>query len=989
MTATNPTTTISGIEISLDSGSSSADFVTKHALQDITARLSAPLVSGEVLEGSLDGGVSWTNISAIPGAVSYPGVSWLGVTLSGSSSIQFRVSDGVNRGSVSSQAYVLDTTAPFTSVSGVDISADTGSSAADFVTKIAGQTVTATLSAPLAAGEILQASVDNGASWTAITDSVSGASVRWTGATLRPGVDGLLLRVTDAAGNSGTGSLTTYDLDTVAPTRTVSGIGISADTGASPSDLITRVASQTVTATLSSALGGGEILELSMDGGASWADISSAATGSAVSVAAQLIGGSNSIQMRVTDTAGNSGSAASQGYTLLTVAPDTTLSAIDISADTGTSASDFNTKTSSQTVSATLSSTLRVNEILEGSVDGGANWTNITGSVSGTGVSWSTTILPGSNAIQLRVADRAGNTGSVASTSYVLDTVAPLTSAAGIDISNDTGVSATDFRTNASAQTVTATLSSVLAPGDILEGSVDAGANWTNITGSVSGTAVSWTGATLSGSSAVQFRVKDLAGNVGSVSGQAYVLDTASTTVSGIAISTDTGSSSTDLITKTPSQTITATLGSTLEVGEILEGSADGGANWTDITSTAVTGTAVSWVGATLAGSSSIKLRTTDIAGNTSVATQNYVLDTLPPTTTASGIDISSDTGSSGSDFITKDASQTITATLSTALVTGEVLEGRVTGAGSWTNITSMVSGTTLTWAGRTLVGSDTIELKVTDAAGNVSTVASQAYVIDTLAATTTVSAIGISSDTGTLTTDRITKVAGPQTVNATLSAPLTTGEILEGSLDGGLTWTNVTSAVSSGTTIAWTAVTLSAGINDIRLRVTDGAGNVGVASIQAYELDTTAPLTTALVTGMSADTGTSASDFLTNQPVQTVTTVALSAPLVLGEVVEVSVDGGSNWSPRGGTAGATTHSFQVMLPGSNGSVNSSSIKVRVTDVAGNSGPVSSQDFVLDRQNPATTIADIDISADTGSSTTDFKTNQCPSPKMLNPLSLL
>ncbi|SFL04355.1 Ig-like domain repeat protein, partial [Falsiroseomonas stagni] len=1075
MSFSGPTTTISGIDISQDSGSSAADFVTKNAIQNVTATLSAALVSGEALEASVDGGLNWTDISS--SVFAGTSVAWSSVTLAGNSSLQFRVVSGGLSGPVSSQAYVVDTVAPTTTVLGVDISADTGSSASDFLTKTASQTVTATLSAPLAAGEILEASVDNGTTWTTITGSVVGTSVSWSGAALLSGTNSLRLRVTDAAGNTGTESVRPYELDTVAPGTTVSSISISDDTGVSSSDLVTKTASQTITTTLSSGLAGGEILELSVDGGASWSDISASVTGTSVSAAAQLIGGTSSIQMRVTDAAGNYGPAQGLGYTLLTVAPDVTVSAIDISADTGTSDSDFNTNNSSQTISATLSSTLGVDQILLGSVDGGVSWGSLNGAVSGTTLNWSVSLRPGSNDILLRVEDFAGNSGPVASRSYVLDTVAPLTSAASIDISDDTGASPSDFRTNESAQTVTATLSTALASGEILEGSTDGGATWTDITGSVTGTAVNWVGATLSGASAIQFQVKDLAGNIGSLSSQAYVLDTASTTISGIGISADTGGSASDFITKTASQTITATLGSALEAGEILEGSVDGGASWIDITSS-VSGTSVTWVGATLAGSSSIKLRTTDVAGNTSVDTQNYVLDTSPATTTASSIDISSDTGISSNDFVTKDAAQTITATLSSALVAGEALYGSVDGgatwtditgsvtgtavswsgpnatlvgsdsivlrvtdaagnngvlssqnyvldqtgtgvsaidisddtgssdsdfitsAGSqtitatlgatldtgdlvegsidngatWTDITSSVTGTTVTWAGQTLTGSNTIQIKVTDAAGNVGTIASQAYVIDTTAATTTVSAIGLSSDTGALTTDLVTNDAGPQTINATLSAALTTGEVLEGSLDGGVTWADVTFA-ATGTVIAWSGVALSAGVNDIRLRVTDAAGNVGIPSIQAYELDQTAPLTAVSITSISNDSGTSSSDFLTKTPFQIVN-VAFSAPLAVGEYVEASVDGGVTWAAQGGVAGTSTHSFGVTLPGAFGTVASSSIQVRVTDVAGNGGTAGIQNYVLDQLDPVTTASNIDISSDTGVSSSDFETKQ-------------
>jgi methionine-rich copper-binding protein CopC len=57
-------------------------------------------------------------------------------------------------------------------------------------------------------------------------------------------------------------------------------------------------------------------------------------------------------------------------------------------------------------------------------VDGGSTWTDITDEVSGTAVSWDTT-LSGSSDIRFKVTDAAGNDGPVTSRAYVLDTAAP------------------------------------------------------------------------------------------------------------------------------------------------------------------------------------------------------------------------------------------------------------------------------------------------------------------------------------------------------------------------------------------------------------------------------------------------------------------------------------------------------------------------------------------------------------------------------------
>ncbi|WP_390521704.1 Ig-like domain-containing protein, partial [Vibrio fortis] len=128
-----------------------------------------------------------------------------------------------------------------------------------------------------------------------------------------------------------------------------------------------------------------------------------------------------------------------QSYTVDNTAPITTISNIDISADTGTSNSDFLTKTASQTIVATLSTTLAGEEILYGSVDGGSRWTDITAKVSGTAVSWDGATLSGSSSIKIKVTDAAGNDGTIATQAYELETSAPTLSRLS-PLDNATGI---------------------------------------------------------------------------------------------------------------------------------------------------------------------------------------------------------------------------------------------------------------------------------------------------------------------------------------------------------------------------------------------------------------------------------------------------------------------------------------------------------------------------------------------------------------------
>lgn len=155
---------------------------------------------------------------------------------------------------------------------------------------------------------------------------------------------------------------------------------------------------------------------------------------------------------------------------------------------------------------------------------------------------------------------------------------------------------------------------------------------------------------------------------------------------------------------------------------------------------------------------------TTDALADAAIT---IIEDDTATTTTISAIDISADTGTSDSDFITKTASQTITATLSAELIAGDIVYGSVDNGSTWTNITDKVSGTAISWDGATLSGESAIVLKVSDAAGNDGATDTQAYTLDTTAPT--VSAISVTSPTTINLTSNEASIAGIYTVSQTL----------------------------------------------------------------------------------------------------------------------------------------------------------------------------------------------------------------------------
>lgn len=134
--------------------------------------------------------------------------------------------------------------------------------------------------------------------------------------------------------NSGTGGITYQSTltttivksaaaqayDTAAPTATIASASFSNDIGSSNSDFVTATAAQNISGTLSANMVAGELVEVSLDNGATWATASAPVGGNAWTLAATLAA-SNTLKVRVSDLAGNHGAVFSQAYVLDTTVP--------------------------------------------------------------------------------------------------------------------------------------------------------------------------------------------------------------------------------------------------------------------------------------------------------------------------------------------------------------------------------------------------------------------------------------------------------------------------------------------------------------------------------------------------------------------------------------------------------------------------------------------------------------------------------------------
>ncbi|MEI3854957.1 beta strand repeat-containing protein, partial [Ensifer sp. CCNWLW38] len=322
---------------------------------------------------------------------------------------------GNESGQSGALSVTVDTTAPASSIV-IDITSitdDTGASNADFVTKDTNLIVNGALTGTLGVGEKAQISIDGGANWIDLT--VSGGNWSYAdGRTLTEGSYTYQVRVVDAAGNVGTTDSQIVTVDTTPPASSIviDITSISDDTGW-VGDFITRDTALTVNGTLAGTLGAGEKAQISVDGGASWSDLT--VTGGAWSYAdgRTLTDGNYTYQVRVVDTAGNVGTTDSQVVIVDTTPPSSTATIVSFTDNVGTLqgnfASGLTTDDRTPVLNGTTSTALGAGEVVR-VYDG----TTLVGTATMTGSQTWSFALPNladgsSHAYRAAVADAAGN----------------------------------------------------------------------------------------------------------------------------------------------------------------------------------------------------------------------------------------------------------------------------------------------------------------------------------------------------------------------------------------------------------------------------------------------------------------------------------------------------------------------------------------------------------------------------------------------------
>ncbi|MEB7644063.1 Ig-like domain-containing protein [Enterobacter hormaechei] len=646
-------------------------------------------------------------------------------------------------------------------------------------------------------------------------------------------------------------------------------------------------AGQTVTITLN-----GKTYTATVQNDGTW----SYTVGSA-DVTALADGGSYVINAQVSNAIGNS---VSDNHTVTVdlTAPSMGISIDSLQNDTGLSANDFITNDSQVVVNGSLTAQLGNNEKAQISLDGGVTWIDLTV----TGTTWrytaGRTLTDGTYQYQVRVIDNAGNVGATDSQDVVIDLTKPAAATITVDsVSQDTGLSDSDFITSDNQISLKGTLGAALGSGDHAQISLDGGATWTDV--SVSG--LSWTyidGRTLTdGDYNYQLRVIDEAGNISATTSQVVTIDTvapdASKTIAIDSISDDTGLSSSDFITRDTSLTLHGSLGATL---------ADGDYRY--------------------------QVRVVDQAGNVgATTTQDVTVDTQAPQYGITIDSISEDTGQSGSDFITMDTSLTINGSLGSALASDERVQISLDGGNTWIDATVTNQRWSYTDTRDLADGDYNYQVRIIDQAGNVGSTTSQVVTVDTTPPDTVGTVVSYTDGEGERQGSFGASVAtddNSPVINGTLNRAPDNGEIVQLYRDGVLL-----GQVTMNGAASW--YFQDSGLNDgnhvYMLRVTDLAGNFTDSDDFVLKVDTSIPTTTVTI---NPQTTTDSTPILSG---------LVSAGLTNGEYVVITVNDKTYTSETGGAVvvDPENNTWYLQLPDGDAlSVKNYDVTAQVKSSAGN-----------------------------------------------------
>ncbi|WP_249537666.1 Ig-like domain-containing protein, partial [Escherichia coli] len=720
----------------------------------------------------------------------------------------------------------------------------------------AGQTVTVTFG-----GKTYTTTVAANGSWSTTVPAADLAA-------LRDGDASAQVRVTNVNGNSATATHE-YSVDSAAPTVTINTIASDniinaseAAAGVTVSGTSTAQTGQTLTVTLN-----GTNYQTTVQTDGSWSLTLPASDLTA------LANNGYTLTATVSDLAGNLGSA-SKGVTV-----DTTAPVISFNTVAGDDVINNVEHIQAQIISGTATGAVagdRLVVTIAGqqyvtSTDASGNWS------VGVPASVISGLADGTVTISATITDSAGNS------STQTHNVQVNTAAVSLSVSTISGDNLINAAEAGSALTLsgtgtnfaTGTVVTVLLNGKGYSATIQSNGSWSvNVPAADVAALSDGTSYTVSASA------QDSAGNSATAS-RSVAVDLTAPVISINTVSTD------DRLNAAEQQQPLTLNGSTsAEVGQTVTVTF-GGKTYT--ATVAANGTwALNVPAVDLAalgqGAQTITASVNDRAGNPGQATHALTVDTVAPTVTiatVAGDDIINNAeqlaGQTISGTTTAEVGQTVTVTFN-----GQTWSATVGSGGSWSVFIPAQQ-----FAGLS-DGSYTISATVSDQAGNPGSASR---------------GVTLNGDVPTVT---INTFAGDDVVNAaehgsslvisgTTTAPV--GQTLTLTLNGKTYTTTVQTGGSWSYTLGSADVTALADGNAyvINASVSNAIGNTG-SSNHTITVDLSAPAMGINIDSLQADTGLSASDFITSvSPV--VVNGSLTAALASNETAQISIDGGTTWT--------------------------------------------------------------------------------------------
>ncbi|MCK7460337.1 Ig-like domain-containing protein, partial [Idiomarina aminovorans] len=393
----------------------------------------------------------------------------------------------------------------------------------------------------------------------------------------------------------------------------------------------------------------------------------------------------------------------------------------------------------------------------------------------------------------------------------------------------------------------------------------------------------------------------DEAGNtVNSTAASTHTVDQMAPGAPGISLDNDTGLDDSDGVTSDGSYSV-----GDVEAGATVEYSTDGGETWMSEAPEAVEGENI------------IQVRQTDEAGN--VSDESELTFTLDTNVVAPSISLDNDTGSDDSDGVTSDGSYSVG-----DVEAGATVEYSTDGGEIW-----------MRDAPEAVEGENTIRVRQTDEAGNVSDESELTFTLDTSAPTLTIDAPDTNDTTPTLsgTSDEI---------GATISVTVT---------DANNETQTLTAVVAAdGSWAVDVADELAEGTYTVQASVEDDAGNEAVANTQG-EIDLTAPTLTLEVPTNVNDTTPTISG--TSDEIGGTVYLVVTDADGNEQQLEATVDNNGNWQVD----------TEIPL-----AVGEYTVSATISDDVGNQAQASQSEGTIE---PSVTIVDFELNSEVDVNVTD------------------